>query len=199
MKGKFFSFSFASVLLLTAVGSVCAQTTPPVVDCPPLTLNRRMQPTTPFRYTVNYAVSASDPSGSVGIPGTETAVQIINRHSSQKMGCVYVLFKDKDGVVQGVAQGSIPPNGSKVFATSANVSNSGTPPPFMVDYSASAVDTSSATQVVGSGDSMPVPFEGRAEIYSKNPKLQVAPFVMQSGGGMSVVPVQRAATATGNN
>jgi len=189
MKVKIFSFSFASVLLLTAAGSVCAQTTPPAADCPPLTFKlKKGQPTTtptvPFRYTINYAVSSSDSS-----PGAETAVQIINRNLSLRQDkCVYVLFKDKEGAIQGIAQGSIPSNGSRVFATSENVSNSGAPPPFVVDYPASAADTSQPT----------LAFEGIAEIYSKNPKLQVAPFVVDKGA-MTVVPVQRTTTATGNN
>lgn len=198
MKGKICSLSAALFLLLAAAGSVHAQST--TEECQPLKLNRRGVPTTPFRYTVNYAVSNPDPSGSVGIPGAETAVHIINRHpaSHHKAGCVYVLFKDKDGVTQGIAQGTIPPNGSRVFATSENVSNSGTPPPFIVEYPAAAVDTSSAAQVTPSIDPLKVPFEGRAEIYSYNPHLQVAPFVVDHGA-MTVVPVQRGKTSTGNN
>ena len=198
MKGKICSLSAALFLLLAAAGSVHAQST--TEECQPLKLNRRGVPTTPFRYTVNYAVSNPDPSGSVGIPGAETAVHIINRHpaSHHKAGCVYVLFKDKDGVTQGIAQGTIPPNGSRVFATSENVSNAGTPPPFIVDYPAAAADTSSAAQVIPSIDPINVPFEGRAEIYSYNPLLQVAPFVVDHGA-MSAVPVQRAGVPTRNN
>lgn len=196
MKGKIYSLSVASFLLLAAAGSVYAQ------ECTPLLLNRSGVPNKPFRYTVNYAVSNPMPvDPALGTDGTETAIHIINRYPysqyNGRLGCIYVLFKDKNGIIQGIAQGMIPSHGSRVFATSY-IANKGNPPPFVVDYPALAADTSNPAQVLPDSEmsTMQVPFEGRAEIYAINPLLQVAPFAIGSNGTMTDIPMQRSTTPT---
>ena len=167
--------SFASVLLL-AVGFAQAKTTSEECSWP----QKRMPP---MRYTVNYAVSNSSAT-----PVAETAIHIINR-SRKNEACVYVVFKDKDGVEKGVAQGFIPANGSKVFATATTADAVSPPPPFVVDYAATVVNTDTPDLP------LQTPFEGRAEIYSRNPSMQVAPF-MTSGSSISNLPVQKSVQST---
>jgi len=131
------------------------------------------------RYTVNYA------SGGHQGEGLETVVAITNRH--KKDNSILVQFKDSAGKLVCEAAANMPSDQTKKFATTAPV------PPFSaIDYPAFITDAATNPPTTGPCP----PFQGRAEIYSTNPNIQVAPFLSADTGGLTVIPVQKGTQAT---
>lgn len=133
-----------------------------------------------WRYTVNYATGGHQGEG------PETVVSITNRGNNPNN--VYVLFKDSEGTPICSANGNMQSNYTEEFGTAADAS------PFSIEYPAFAIVDETTNPPTTSEEPCP-PFEGRAEIYSKNQNLQIAAW-MNNNGMPTRIPVEKKSQAT---
>ncbi|MGX9728076.1 MAG: hypothetical protein ACTFAK_12395 [Candidatus Electronema sp. VV] len=131
------------------------------------------------RYTVNYARS------SAGYPTINTIVSITSR--STKPNDISVAFFDQQGALQCLAVGSVNVGQTRMFGTTA-WADEFSYSPINVDFPAFRVADSTVSPPTTTQDICD-DVEGRVEIYSKYPNLQVAPWLVSSGT-MTAIPMQ---------